>query len=119
MATRITPIKTTRAYQSESGTQMVTATGTVMTAGVDYLVNMSNDLMMVLSNDTIGALTLNVTSYDDKYGRTSDISESVGASNIVARRFARAGWSDENGDMNLNVQTSDCTVWFYEITNLP
>lgn len=114
MATEIALTQVNCPYIAEGSTpQLTTLTGTGMAVSpAENVIRIGSGLALLIFNNTdVGAQTVNVTSSNDPFGRTADITSfSIPAGDIVARFFRPVGWEQNLGAGDIIVSASDAAV---------
>ena len=116
--TAITEQEVLGAYVSEAATQMTTLTWTAGDAtNLNTIVMTTRRMLLLVRNVSGGAAgTVTVTSSDDPYGRTADITTfSVADTAFAGRIFEAPGWEQTLGGRNLLLTPSATTMEFLAI----
>lgn len=117
--TAVAPQEVAGPYISESATQMTTVTFTAGDATNANTVTMPGKRMLILVTNTSGgaAGTVTITSSNDPFGRTGNITAfSVADGAFAARIFEPVGWEQTLGGRDILITPSATTM---EILAIP
>lgn len=112
-ATVIAPQDILGAYVSESATtQLTTPTFTAVDiVNTNSITMTGRKLLLLFRNDDVATQTVTISSSDDSYGRTGDITtEDVAASAYAMRIFEPPGWEQTLGGRNIIITASDADM---------
>ena len=116
-ATVVAPQDALGAYVSESATQMTTLTWSAVDIVNTNSVTMTGrKLMLLFRNDDVGAVTITISSSENPYGRSADVTAfSIAASAYAVRIFEPVGWEQTLGGRNMIITASDADMKFAAI----
>lgn len=106
--TEITVTEIAQPYLAESTTPQLTTVAFTASDNVNgNVIKMGGRDIILLAT---GTGTITITSSNDPYGRTADITAFSVTGLIVARRFTPTGWERSTGSGELIITTSAATV---------
>lgn len=111
-ATVIAPQDILGAYVSESATQMTTLTWTAIDIVNTNKITMSGrKMILIFRNDDVAAKTVTISSSDNPYGRTADVTAfEIAASAYAIREFEPLGWEQTLGGRDMIITANDADI---------
>ena len=111
-ATVIAPQDVLGSNVSESATQMTTLTWTAIDIANTNKITMSGrKMMLVFRNDDVAEKTVTISSSDNPYGRTADVTEfAIAASAYAIRIFEPTGWEQSVGARDMIITSNDADM---------
>ena len=111
-ATVIAPQDILGAYVSESATQLTTLTFTAIDIVNTNKITMSGRKMILLfRNDDVAEKTVTISSSDNPYGRTADVTAFAMAAGAYAiREFEPPGWEQTVGGRDMIITANDADI---------
>ena len=112
-ATVIAPQDILGAYVSESATQMTTLTWTAIDiVNTNSITMTGRKLLLLFRNDDVAAKTITISSSENPYGRSADVTAfSMAAGAYATRIFEPVGWEQTLGGRNLIVTAEDADIF--------
>ena len=112
-ATVIAPQDILGAYVSESATQLTTLTFTAIDIVNTNKITMSGRKMILLfRNDDVAEKTVTISSSDNPYGRTADVTAFAMAAGAYAiREFEPPGWEQTVGGRDMIITANDADIF--------
>ena len=116
-ATAVAPQDVLGAYVSESATQMTTLTWSAVDITNTNSVTMSGrKLLLIFRNDDVASQTVTISSSENAWGRSADITAfSIAASTYAARILEPPGWENALGSRQIIIDASDADMKFAAI----
>ena len=117
-ATAIAPQDVLGAYVSEGATaQLTTLTWTAIDIANTNSVTMTGrKVLFLFRNDDVATQTVTITSSENPWGRSANITtEDVAASAYAARMFEPPGWENALGSRQIILTASDADMYFAAI----
>lgn len=111
-ATAISPQEVAGPYISESATQLTTFTWTAIDiVNTNSIVIPNRRILLLFRNDDVAEKTVTITSSDNPYGRSADVSAFAMASGAYAGRiFEPVGWEQTLGGKDLSITANDADI---------
>jgi hypothetical protein len=115
--TRINPIVPPGPYVTEgAAAQLAVVTPVTADTVNGNVVKISRGVMLRAHNSGGSTRTITITSQPDPTGRVANITGfSIAAGAIVIRRFARTGWANANGDLQVTASHADVKFEIYRL----
>ena len=112
-ATVIAPQDPLGAYVSESATQMTTLTWTAIDIVNTNSITMSGrKIMLLFRNDDVAEKTITISSSENPYGRSADVTAfAMAASAYAVRIFEPVGWEQTLGGRNMIITANDADIF--------
>jgi hypothetical protein len=112
-ATVIAPQDVLGAYVNEDATQMTTLTWTAIDIVNTNSITMAGRKMMLLfRNDDVAAKTITISSSENPYGRSADVTAfSMAAGAYATRIFEPVGWEQTLGSRNMIITAEDADIF--------
>ena len=113
--TALTATEIAQPYTSESATQLTALTFTALASGSTHTFPVSTRgcIVHVKNTNATTARTVTISSTNDPFGRTADITAfSVTAGSQYARKFLPSGWESSAGAGTVNLTVSGTGLEF-------